>query len=100
MVLVRLLQIGAKDLTVIGHVRFGEEGPSVLTGTVYQPLENNVSMPVNIHATSLSRNRNPAKNQLTLERLIARYTHPLEMDRLIGRSAYLILEGQICLLLY
>ena len=34
-----------------------------------------------------------------LERLICRSSHHLYMERLIGRSTYLILEGQICLLL-
>ena len=37
------------------------------------------------------------KNPLTLQRLIS--SHHLDMVRLIGNSAYLILEGQICLLL-
>ena len=46
-------------------------------------------MPVNIHITSLSRRRKKtAQNHLTLERLIGRSSHPLDMEMLIGRSAF------------
>ena len=47
---------------------------------------------VNIHGQT-------NKNGFILERLIGISSHHLDMERLIGRSVYLILEGQICLLL-
>ena len=55
-----------------------------------------------IHLTGYNLGHCPRiglQRSATLERLIVRSSHHLDMERLIGRSAYLILEGQICLLL-
>mgnify|MGYP007028090400 CR=1 FL=1 len=43
------------------------------------------------------RERGCVDNHPTLVRLIGRSSHHLDMERLIGRSAYLFVEGQICL---
>ena len=51
-------------------------------------------MPANIDATSLSWSKNTAKNHLTLESLIGRSSHHLDM----GRSAFSSVKSLICLL--
>ena len=68
-------------------------------GSAYQPLKSKMIF----GCVSTPRQRGCVNiyghNHIILVRLIGRSSHNLDIERLIGRSAYLILEGQICLLL-
>ena len=69
----------------------------------YQPIKNKVifadyALEYSSNL-SVSEQKHSKNLSYSFEVVKGRYAHHLDMERLIGRFAYLVLERQICLLL-